>query len=89
MLNVYCVPTNEVLTYCVSPDQLFREIQGVIEQETKIAIADQEILQLTGVPIDSNAPVQQCCNSIVSSSTRILIHCQIYIVVGSTCYTIV
>merc|ERR1712226_79139 len=74
VLNVYCVPTNEVLTYCVSQNQLFKEIQSLIAQETNIPIQEQEILQLTGVPIDSNAPVQQCCNSMTEEDQIVYLY---------------
>lgn len=63
---MYCAPTNEVLTYHVGDQDRFKQIQRLIEQETKIAVADQEILQMTGVPLDSNTFAHQCCNAVVS-----------------------
>ena len=58
MVFVFSVPTNQLLPYRVEEETL-EFLQTLIQQETNIAVADQELLLVSGVPPDVKQPAAQ------------------------------
>lgn len=64
IVHVLNVATNQVLSYPVKEQQTISELQRILEQETKIAIADQDIVLASGVSPEPDHRAVQCCSQL-------------------------
>ncbi len=58
---IFCVYTNQLLSYPVAENYKMADLQIALEAETKIPVAEQELLLATGLSPDPSKPVEQCC----------------------------
>lgn len=65
LLFVYCVPTNQLLTYRVEKVTVGL-IQQVLQQETGIPIQEQELLVASGISPAANDPASKYSSDLVS-----------------------
>ncbi|XP_013406195.1 inhibitor of nuclear factor kappa-B kinase subunit alpha [Lingula anatina] len=60
VIHFLCVTTNQLLSYPVTENHKLLDVMNVIEQETRIPVAEQEILFASGIVPDINQPAVQC-----------------------------
>lgn len=65
MVFVFCVYTNQLLSYPVKEKHTMADLQLVLETETKVPVSQQELLLATGVSPDPTKPALQCSTVMV------------------------
>nr|UFQ90030.1 inhibitor of nuclear factor kappa B kinase subunit alpha [Haliotis discus hannai] len=60
IVHILYVEANQLITYPVPEEHTMQNLQLIIEQETKIPVAEQDILLASGIPPDPSAPAYQC-----------------------------
>ncbi|XP_056326627.1 inhibitor of nuclear factor kappa-B kinase subunit alpha [Danio aesculapii] len=60
VVHILNMTTTQVHSFLLSPDEGFHSLQQRIENETKIELLNQELLQETGVMLDPRKPAAQC-----------------------------
>ncbi|KAK7507653.1 hypothetical protein BaRGS_00001588 [Batillaria attramentaria] len=60
IVHVLNVESNQLLAYPLKPDTTMVDLHRVLELETKIPVADQDILLASGVSPDMRQPALQC-----------------------------
>ena len=75
IVNILNVATNQLLSYPLIDSLSMQDLQRTIEQETKIKVAEQDIILASGAVPDPNLGANQCWNVPVSHSL-LCIMCQ-------------
>uniref|UniRef100_A0A672J8Z8 Inhibitor of nuclear factor kappa-B kinase subunit alpha n=1 Tax=Salarias fasciatus TaxID=181472 RepID=A0A672J8Z8_SALFA len=60
VVHILNMTTAQVHSFQLTPDESLHSLQKRIEAETKIEVANQELLQETGVSLDPRKPAAQC-----------------------------
>ncbi|KAM9424964.1 inhibitor of nuclear factor kappa-B kinase subunit alpha isoform 2-T2 [Pholidichthys leucotaenia] len=60
VVHILNMATAQVHSFQLTPDESLHSLQKRIETETKIDVANQELLQETGVSLDPRKPAAQC-----------------------------
>jgi len=68
IVPVFCVPTNQALSYEIDDTTELHTLQQWICRDTGLAVTSQELLFPRGVAPDSSLPADQCCQGNVSFS---------------------
>lgn len=69
VVHILNMTTAQVHSFQLTADENLHSLQKRIEAETKIEVANQELLQETGVSLDPRKPAAQCVlDGVVSSS---------------------
>ena len=67
MIFVFCIYTNHLLSFKVKDEDTVHDLQLRLQAETKIPIAEQELLLNTGLSPDPSKPAKMYAADLVSN----------------------
>ena len=67
MIFVFCIYTNHLLSFKVKEDDTVHDLQLRLQAETKIAVAEQELLLNTGLSPDPSKPAKMYAADLVTT----------------------
>ena len=80
VIHIFCVPTSQMMSYPVrDPSMTLREITTLVERETQIAVARQDLLLSSGLEPHQGKPAQQCIVGDQVSSEQCIVGVQVHV----------
>ena len=73
IIFVFCMYTNYMLSFKVKEDDTVNDLQLWLQAETKIPVAEQELLLNTGLCLDPSRPARMYAADLVNNANNWLI----------------